>query len=335
PSKTFPNHYTMVTGLYPDHHGIVDNSFYDPASGKHYAIRDRKAVEDAGFYGGEPIWVTAEKNGVRSASFFWVGSEAPVKGIRPSYWKRYDHDVPFEDRIDSVIYWLSLPEEQRPHLVTWYMDEPDGTGHDDGPSGEKTYKMIIYLDSLLGVFLDKIEALPIGDQVNIIVTSDHGMGPVSPDRCIMMKEYIQSQWFEEIEGYSPNLTFKVKEEFRDTAWKALSSIPYATAWKNGEMPDSLHYGTNPRTLDFIFVADSAWQYSLTDKVHGSAGAHGYNPYNTDMHAIFYAKGPAFKKGYIHPIFENTNIYPLICYILGIEPAPVDGSVRNVEGMLNP
>jgi len=193
PSKTFANHYTMATGLYPDHHGIVDNSFYDPATGKHYSISNRQAVEDPSFYGGEPIWVTAEKNGITAASFFWVGSEAPVNGIQPTYWKRYDHDVPFEQRIDSVIYWLNLPEEMRPHLITWYMDEPDGIGHGEGPYSEKTFRMVAYLDSLLGVFLDKIEALPIASQVNIIVTSDHGMGPVSPDRCIILKEYIDLQ----------------------------------------------------------------------------------------------------------------------------------------------
>jgi predicted AlkP superfamily pyrophosphatase or phosphodiesterase len=335
PSKTFANHYTMATGLYPDHHGIVENSFYDPETGRHYAISDRKAVEDPYFYGGEPIWVTAEKNNIKAASFFWVGSEAAIKGIQPSYWKVYEHDFPFHQRIDTVIAWLNLPEEKRPHLITWYMDEPDGIGHGEGPSGEETFKMVTYLDSLVGVFLDKIEALPIASQVNIIVTSDHGMGPTSPDRCIKLKEHIDYQWFEEMEGYTPNLTLKVKDEFADTAWKALSSIPHVTVWKHGEVPDSLHYGTNPRTLDFILVADSAWQFTLTDKIPRSSGAHGYNPYNTDMHAIFYAKGPAFKSGYLHPTFENINLYPLICQILGIKPAPVDGHIRNVKGMLKP
>jgi len=333
PSKTFANHYTMATGLYPDHHGIVDNSFYDPKTGKHYAIRDRKAVEDPSFYGGEPIWVTAEKNKVIAASFFWVGSEAPIQGIQPTYWKRYDHDVPFENRIDTVIYWLNLQEEKRPHLITFYMDEPDGIGHGEGPFSEKTYQVVTYLDSLVGVFLDKIEALPIKDHINIIVTSDHGMGPTSADRCIMLKDHIDFQWFDEMEGYSPNLTMKVKDEYADTAWKSLSKIPHVKVWKYGEVPDSLHYGTNPRTLDFILVADSAWQYSLTDKEPRSAGAHGYNPYNTDMHAIFYAKGPAFKTGYQQPTFENIDIYPLICNILNLKPAAVDGKMDHVKGML--
>jgi alkaline phosphatase D len=157
PSKTFPNHYTMATGLYPDHHGIVLNSFYDPASGREYAIRDREAVEDGYFYGGEPIWVTAEKQGVKSASYFWVGSEAEIKGYRPSIWKEYEHKFPYDQRMDSVIAWLQLPPGQRPHLILWYMDEPDHSGHYYGPFSEGTNKIIMYEDSLLGIFIEKIK----------------------------------------------------------------------------------------------------------------------------------------------------------------------------------
>jgi predicted AlkP superfamily pyrophosphatase or phosphodiesterase len=334
PSKTFPNHYTIATGLYPDHHGIVDNSFYDPASGKHFSISDRQSLTDPMFYGGEPIWVTAEKNGIISATFFWVGSEAPIEGIRPTYWKKYNHDVSFRQRIDTVIYWLNLPEEKRPHLILWYMEQPDGIEHDEGPDSDGTRSMVMHLDSLMGVFLDKIESLPIAGQVNIIITSDHGMGSISPDRCTNLKQYIDYRWFNEIEGHSPNLTLKVKNEFADTAWKALSVIPHLTAWKHGEVPDTLHYGRNPRTLDFIVVADSAWQFTMTGKVTRSLGAHGYNPYNKDMHAIFYAKGPAFKAGYKQQTFENTDIYPLICKILNIPPVAVDGRLEKVSGMLN-
>lgn len=333
PSKTFANHYTMATGLYPDHSGIVDNSFYDPATQRSYSIGNRKAVEDPTFYDGEPIWVTAEKQGIKSASFYWVGSEAPVQGVHPSYWKNYHEETPYMDRIDTVIYWLNLPEDQRPHLITFYFDEPDGTGHHAGPCGEETCDLVRHLDSLVGIFLDKVAELPIADQINIIITSDHGMGPVSPDRCIKLNQYINNEWFEKMEGYSPNYTFKVKKEYYDTAWATLSTIPHLTAWEHGNMPDSLHYGTNPRTLDFIVVADSGWQFTVTDKIPKSLGAHGYNPYNKDMHAIFYAAGPAFKSGFIHPTFENINLYPLICEILGLEPAPVDGDIRNVREML--
>ncbi len=333
PSKTFVNHYSMATGLYADHHGIVDNEFFDPETGKHYAIRDRNAVEDPSFYGGEPIWVTAEKQNVTSASFFWVGSEAPVQGIQPTYWKRYDHDFPFAQRLDTVIHWLNLPEEKRPHLIMWYMDEPDGTGHGEGPGCEMICTVVSHLDSLVGVFLEKLEKLPIAPEVNVIFTSDHGMGPTSPERCVHLRDYLDYDWFEEIEGYTPNMTFKVKRKYAETAWKAICTIPHITAWKHGEVPAHLHYGTNSRTLDFIIVADSAWQFSLTEKTPRSAGAHGYDPNNPDMHGIFYARGPAFRENYIHPTFENINLYPLICKIMKLKPAPVDGNIENVKSML--
>jgi len=138
PSKTFPNHYTIATGLYPDHHGIVLNAFYDPETDRYYSIRDRKTVEDGTFYGGEPIWNTAEKQGVKAGTFFWVGSDADIQKMHPSYWKKYEHNFPFEQRIDSVISWLQLPEEKRPHLILWYMHEPDSKGHRYGLTARKS-----------------------------------------------------------------------------------------------------------------------------------------------------------------------------------------------------
>jgi alkaline phosphatase D len=333
PTKTFPNHYTMATGLYPDHHGIVQNEFFDPETGRIFRIGDREAVGDSFFYGGEPIWVTAEKNGIISASFFWVGSEAPVKGIQPTYWKKYDNDFPYTRRIDSVIYWLSLPEAQRPRLITWYFDEPDGIGHDEGPASKKTFAKVEYLDSLLGIFLHKASALPFYDEINFIVTSDHGMGPVYEDRTVFLKEYLRTEWFNQIQGYTPNYLFYVKDGFEYEAWEALKSIPHVRAWKHGEVPENLHYGTNPRTGDFILVADSAWHVTHRDHAPSSGGAHGFIPSNKDMHAIFYATGPAFKTGYLHPTFENVNLYTLICHILKIQPAENDGNFDAVKGML--
>ncbi len=333
PSKTFPNHYSMATGLYPDHHGIVMNSFYDEEMDVFYFIRNREAVENPDFYDGEPIWVTAEKQGVISASYFWVGSEAPIKGIQPTYWKRYDHYFPFENRLDTVIAWLQLPEDIRPHLIMWYMHEPDGVSHDHGPDGEVTRSMIIYLDSLVGVFLEKLEKLPISDQVNFIVCSDHGMGATCEERVVVLEDYIDTAWFDIIEGYNPNFIVKVKEGYLDTAFSVLSNIPHIKAWKHGEVPEYLNYGHHPRTLDIILLADSSWIVELEEEETYERGAHGYDNTNTDMHGIFYATGPAFKENQTHPTFENIDIYPLVANILGLEPAKVDGKLENVTGML--
>jgi len=333
PTKTFPNHYSMATGLYPDHHGIVLNSFYDEDMDAYYRIKDRDAVENANFYDGEPIWVTAEKQGIISASYFWVGSEAPIKGKHPTYWKRYKHDYPFEARLDTVIAWLQLPEEIRPHLILWYMHEPDGVGHDHGPDGDITRSTVIYLDSLVGVFLHKLEELPITGQVNVIVTSDHGMGATSEDRVVIIGDYVNQDWFEIIEGYSPNINVKVKEEFLDTAFYVLSQIPHVKAWKKGELPDRLHYGNHPRVMDIILLADSSWIIEWEEQDSYDKGAHGYDNANTDMHAIFYAMGPAFIENHSHPTFNNIDIYPIIAHILELKSAKVDGKLDNVVGML--
>ncbi len=330
PSKTFPNHYSMVTGLYPDHHGIVLNMFYDEKMDATYSIGKRDAVENPDFYGGEPIWVTAENQGVTTGSYFWVGSEAPVKGVYPTYWKRYDHNFPFEQRIDSVIAWLQLPEVKRPHLITWYMHEPDHIGHVYGPDSPEIIKTVEYLDSLIGAFFKKIEALPI--EINIIITSDHGMGNISSDKTRVLDNYVDTSWFEMIMGWNPNFNLKVKECYLDSAFSVLSNIPNIKCWKSGMVPERFHYGEHSRTLDLIVLADSSWSVIWSWDEEDDRGTHGYDNRNTDMHGIFYAMGPAFKTAMIHPTFQNTDLYSLIAHILGLQPVQTDGSIENVRGM---
>ncbi len=334
PTKTFPNHYSMATGLYPDHHGIVMNSFYDPDLDAYYSIGDRKSIENPEFYGGEPIWVTAEKQGMKSASYFWVGSETPIKGIQPSIWKKYEHHFPFEQRLDSVISWLQLPEEKRPHLITWYIHEPDGVGHKYGPQAPETRKTLRYLDSLIGVFNHKISQLPNAKDLNIIVTADHGMGPIYPDSCVYLDKIIPKNWIEIVEGGNPAFNIKAKEGCIDSIMDILKQTAHIQAWKAEEIPQRLHYGSNPRVLDINVVADSAWSVDLsTNKKYASGGTHGYDNQNTDMHAIFYAYGPAFKKNHIQPSFNNVDLYILIANILGLQPEATDGDFDHVKGML--
>ncbi len=334
PTKTFPNHYSMATGLYPDHHGIVMNSFYDPELDDNYAVGKRESVEDPKFYAGEPIWVTAEKQGTKSASYFWVGSETPIQGIQPSIWKKYEHNFPFEQRIDSVISWLQLPEDQRPHLITWYMHEPDGVGHKYGPDAAETRKMNHYLDSLIGVFNHKISQLAYADKINVIVTSDHGMGQIYPDSVVYLDDVVPAKWVQRYEGGNPAFNILAEEGCVDSILMVLSKTPHLKAWKRGEIPTRLNYGSNPRVLDINVVADSAWSINTRDrKVYSGYGTHGYDNQNTDMHAIFYAYGPAFKENHLQPTFNNVDLYILIANILGLEPAETDGNFEHVKGML--
>ncbi len=334
PTKTFPNHYSIATGLYPDHHGIVMNSFYDEPTGRYYAISNTEAREDGYFYEGEPIWVTAEKQGVVSGSYYWVGAEAEIKGYLPTYTKKYDHDFPYSQRIDSVIAWLQKPIYERPRLVMWYFDEPDHTGHVYGPDSPELDSLIVVLDSLLGVFLDKLEKLPIADKVNVIVTSDHGMANVSNKRRVVLEEHLNMDWVRELQGGNPNYNILLKEGYIDSAYHSLAQVKGIHVWKRGQVPERLHYGTHPRTLDLIVLADSGWSVvpGLNDSVSG--GTHGYDNANTDMHAIFYGFGPAFRKDLISPPINNVDVYPLICKILGLEPARMDGKLERVDQLLN-
>jgi len=333
PSITFPNHYTMVTGLYPDHHGIVANSFYDPVMKKYYSIGNRNAVEDSSFYGGEPIWVTAEKQGVRSASFFWVGSEAPVKGMHPSFWKKYDEKISFNDRIDTVIAWLSLPENQRPKLILFYYHEPDGSGHQLGPDSEAIKPVLVDLDQKLGSFIRKLKALTFFDKINLIVTADHGMQTTPKEQTVMLYNYAEPSLFEIIEGYSPVILLKSKPGKYNEAYQALKKTPHTSCWESSGMPKKFHYGTSPRTLEFVMLADSAWTIIRNPAQKVPNGAHGFDPDNPNMHAIFYASGPAFKQNYQASGFINIDLYPLIARVLNLRPAAVDGTIDKVAGML--
>lgn len=332
PTKTFPNHYSMATGLHPNNHGLVCNRFWDAELG-FYSIGDRNAVENPLFYGGEPFWLTAEKQGVKAATYYWVGSEAPIGGQYPSFWKKYDQKVPFADRIDTVIHWLNLPIDQRPRLIAWYYHEPDLMAHRDGPTGARTMALVEEIDSLIGIYLQKIAALPHADKINLMIVSDHGMADISPDRYINLNEYVNRDWFELITGGSPVYSLKPKEEFYEHAIASLKAIPNLTAWRRSEISARLHYGSNPRIQDVVIEAAAGYSVGFaSDGSRFTGGTHGYDNQNPDMHGIFFAKGPAFKKGYKHKAFQNTNLYTIITHILGLEPAETDGEWDEVKDL---
>jgi len=334
PTKTFPNHYTIATGLYPDHHGLIDNSFPAPDLGLFYRMGDRAAVENPAFYGGEPMWVTAEKQGVKAASFFWVGSEAPVDGMYPSYWKKYDGTVTYEVRIDTVIKWLGYPPEKRPELVNLYFDEPDLTSHEFGPVSPETGKVVTRLDSMLGVIRLKLSSLPDAKKINLIVLSDHGMGAISSDRYINLKEIVPNSMIASISGGNPVYLINPTEGKRDSVLFLLNSVKGVKAWRKSQLPAKWHYGTNPRIPEIVVVADSSWSIGTRPEASSiRGGAHGYDNSNSDMFSIFYAAGPSFKKNYKFKELNNTDIYNLVCRILDIKPAVNDGDPQHIKGML--
>jgi alkaline phosphatase D len=330
PTKTFPNHYSMATGLHPNNHGIVCNRFFDTELG-YYSIGDRQAVENPAFYGGEPIWLTAENQGLKAATFYWVGSEAPIGGKYSSYWKRYDQSIPFVSRIDTLIHWLNLPESERPRLITLYYHEPDAIAHKDGATGPKTIAMVEHLDSLVGVLCERIAKVPYANKINVLIVSDHGMADISPKRYINLSKYVNKDWFDIITGGNPVYSLKPKDQFRRQAIDALKAIPNLKVWERHEIPTRLHYGTNPRIQDVLIEANAGYSIGLgSDSSRYKGATHGYDNQNPDMHGIFFAYGPAFKVGYMHKAFMNTNLYPMIAHILGLTPAKTDGDIKEVQ-----
>ena len=330
PSKTFPNHYSIVTGLYPDHHGIINNVFYDASLNQSFSLSSN-AKNDSRFYGGNPIWNLAEQQGVKTASFFWPGSDIDKRN--PSYFKNYDGKVPYGARIDTVMKWLKLPEKQRPHLVTLYFDEPDHTGHNFGPLSPKTEKTVIKMDSIMGEISRRLDQLPIGKQINLIIVSDHGMADISNEKKVAVLDYLKPEWLGYKDVINPIMSLQVKPGYQDSIGNALKKVPHIHFWKSTEVPKRLHYGTNPRVHDFVIEADKGWSLVSKESTHINGGTHGYDNDEKDMHAIFYAKGPAFKVNKKVKTFQNVSVYPLIAHILGLQVGEIDGKFSDVEAML--
>lgn len=336
PTKTFPNHYSIATGLYPDHHGLINNTFWDPDLKMLYRIGDREMVENGAFYGGEPIWTTVENNGMIAASMFWVGSEAPINGHQPTFWSSYDGSIPYESRVDSVINWLSMPKKVRPRFITLYFDEPDGISHSYGPISHETDSVVVNLDRIIGSLYSRISDLPIGKRVNIILVSDHGMGEVSSERLVNLVDEVPEDLVEFYTGGNPVILIDPVDEYIDSVYTILSNVAHIKVWSKETMPEHYHYGTHKRFPGLVAEADSGWSIIASSRPGysmNSRGAHGYDPANSDMHGIFYADGPAFKDAYLSESIENVDIYNIICRIFKIQPAVNDGDINRVENII--
>jgi len=332
PASTFPMHYTLATGLVPDKHGIIDNSFWDTQRNVQYSMGETVTRNNPAYYGGEPIWITAQKQGVKTANIYWPGSDIPIQDTYPDDYKRWESAprLNFAQRIDTVAAWLHRPKNLRPRLIMLYFDEPDGTGHRHGPESEQTGRQVQYLDSLIGILMKKIKQSPMSGRVNLIVTSDHGMAETDFERTVRIFDYLKPSWFERIAGSNPSQIFTC-EDCRDSVLTALANAEHISAYRKEDMPPHLNYGTNRNIGDVVVIPDCGWQF--TNAAHSQLGGHGYASECLDMHVIFYACGPAFKRNYRHTVIHNTDIYPLLAQLLGIKPAPSDGDFERVKSML--
>ncbi|WP_455639648.1 alkaline phosphatase family protein [Parabacteroides sp.] len=329
PSVTFPNHYSMATGLYPDHHGLVSNFFYAPDLDSVYRMAD----PTPGFYGGEPIWNTAEKQGVHAASFFWVGSEYSIQGRQPSIWKPFDKNVPFAARADSVVAWLQLPEDIRPHLIMWYMEEPDAIGHACTPDSSATLQKVEELDRVLNHFFNEARKLDIFNQIDFLIVSDHGMATFTPDKYVNLNDYLPRDSFDYVFDGVPVLLYP-KASYTDSAYAILKQVPHITVWKKNEIPEKYVYGSNPRIGDLFVLPDIGTYVEFRAESNPRyAATHGYDNFAPEMEAIFYAAGPSFRQNVKLPVMDNVNLYLIIAKLLGLQPAPNDGDSAVVESLL--
>ena len=333
PSSTFSNHYSIATGLYPGRHGIIGNGFYDRQRDARYRLGDRSAVEDGSWYGGEPLWVAVEKAGMRAASFFWVGSEADVQGIRPSYYKIYDGSIPNHKRVDQVLGWLALAEGQRPNLITMYFSTVDSIGHRFGPDSAQLPGAIASVDKQVGRLVAGLAQ--IDQPVYLMVVSDHGMQRVDADQRVFLADYLDLQRWRGsnriILGGAYGFLYSDDAELLDRSFTALAGVEGLTVLQPEQFPARLNFPKRgPRIPDLVAVVDAPRYISLKQGRGRPPplGAHGYLPQSTPtMQGIFYAAGPAIPPMTRIPPIDNVHVYPLVRHLLGLDTGgDIDGDL---------
>lgn len=335
PSVTFPNHYSIATGLYPSHHGLVYNHFYDRNKKASYAMSNRKAVEDGNWYGGTPLWVLAEQQGMLSASYHFVGTEAPIKGMLPTYWYKFNDTTDINYRINKVVDWLKLPEEIRPHFITFYISNADHEGHMYGPDAWQTTEAVEFVDKAIGTMVKKVNAL--GLPVNFIFLSDHGMAAVDTTNPINIPSMIDTSRFIMKGGNtSLHLYAKNKADIKATYDVLKKQEAGFTVYLPDETPEHWHYKKGDDRFDRIgdlFIVPHYPKVLSNWSGHISRGAHGFDPAMKEMHASFYAWGPQIKRGKIIDSFENIHVYPFVCRLLGLSYSEkIDGDPEILEGL---
>jgi predicted AlkP superfamily pyrophosphatase or phosphodiesterase len=346
PSLTFPNHLTLATGLYPEHHGIVANNFYDPARKQSYRLGDPATVTDGSWYGGTPIWVLAEQQGMRTACFFWPGSEAEIQGVRPSYYLKFDDKIPDRARVQQVLAWLRLPAERRPHLITLYFSEVDHAGHEFGPDSEQVRAAVQVVDKEVGVLREEVAKLNL--PVDMVVLSDHGMAKVQGEWITLEQYFPEAAAFEKI--VSPGLYARTDADAQ-RAYEALrGKSDKFDVYRRAQMPAALHDDSSARSGDPIIVTNGPYlvRFSAAGQSsnmmapnarHDEVGAHGFDPARVpDVKASFFAAGPDIRSGVTLEPFENVNVYPLLAKLLGLDishlkTGPIDGDLRVLAPIL--
>ena len=327
PSSTFPGHYSIATGLYPEAHGIVANRFYDPLRDDEFDYRDSDDAGDGSWWGGEPVWVTAETQGMVAAAFFFPGTEADIGGVRPSHWRPYDGGVPNAARLQQVLDWLALPPAARPHLITLYFSLVDSAGHGIGPDAPGMRESVEAADRLLGRLLDGVGALPHAAEVALVVVSDHGMAAPDPARLTVLPD-VADLGDVRLMAAGPAMSVHVGDPARSRALsdELNAGLPHARAYVREEIPAHLLARANARIGDILVIPDGLGLVGFRRAVERGRrllrpGMHGWDPRLPEMHGIFLAMGPGIAAGVGLPAVRAVDVYPLIAHLLGLTPHP--------------
>lgn len=340
PTLTFPNHYTIVTGLYPDHHGIVNNRFLDPQTGEKFIYNDPQTTAAPKWWGGEPLWVSVERQGKHAATMFWPGSDVAIDGVRPSHWAAFNGKMTPHERVTQAFEWLDLPRAERPDFLTLYFEQVDHAGHDHGPDAPEVNAALGEVDSALGDLVAGLEQRQLFGAANIVIVSDHGLTPTSPQRVQVLDDFVDLRDVDVVNvGILAGLAPKAGHEAH-IEQALLAPHEHMQCWKKHDVPPRLHYGTNARIPPLLCLAEDGWligthEWMSRPDHHVSLGEHGYDNDDPAMRALFVAHGPAFRHGLTIPQFDNVDLYPILARLLGIQPAPNDGNPRTLVPALAP
>ena len=333
PSITFPNHYTLVTGLTPPHHGLVGNSMYNRETGERYSLGNKKAVTNPNWYGGTPIWNLAEENKMLSACYYWPGSEAPINNIYPTYSYAYSEKSPIDYRIQQVVDWLELPAEKRPHIITFYFPEVDHAGHSFGPDSKETEEAVHFVDESVKKLNDAVTKT--GLNVNFVFVSDHGMTRIDDKNPLKLPIKIDDNKVKVVSNGNYVSLFVENQKDINAIYKQIKAVKTDKydVYKATDVPAKYKFSKKEdyhnRIGDIILIAHAPNYFSNNTPPKGS---HGFFVEETpEMKATFYAWGPNFKSGKEIKTFSNTEVYPMLAKLLGLQ---IQGKIDGTDQLAN-
>ena len=338
PSLTYPNHYTLVTGKRPDRNGVVGNEMEDAViGGPKFTMNAPTASDPRWWSQAKPFWWSVERQGKRAGAMFWPGSEVAIDGVRPSHWMKYDHSLAYGARVDQVLAWLDTADGPPLAFTTLYFDAADTEGHHFGPDSPELNAALVELDRNIGRLVEGLKARGRFDATDIVIVADHGMAPLPAANRVVLDDLIDMSRIHlvtkgAVTSFSP-------EPGQGKAVEAAflrGRPPHMTCWKRAAVPARFHYGRNARVPAIVCLSETGW-YTTTRAAKAkpgkwdgkNGGAHGFDPYDPRMRAVFVAHGPSFKPGVVLPPFDNVDVYPLLARITGVTPEKGDGSLKVV------